>query len=85
MESNGESSRNASPRIPLAFVACGQKATVVGVHGAKEVRRHLESLGFTEGSCVKMVSSAGGDVIVEVRGAQIALDRRVAMGVMAAG
>lgn len=85
MAQDGKTAPAGMPRMPLAFVESGRQATVAGVRGAKETRRHLETLGFTEGSCVRMVSSVGGDVIVEVRGTQIALDRRIAMDVMAAG
>ncbi len=85
MERDVKNGRSALPPLPLALVSAGQRAMVVGVRGARETRRHLETLGFTEGSSVTVVSSSGGNLVVEVRGSQIALDRKIAMDVMAAG
>ena len=43
------------------------------------MHHHLENLGFVEGAFVKVVSETAGNLIVEVKGAQVALDRHVAL------
>lgn len=73
----------AAPRangsqLPLSFVGTGGVATIAKVRGKGELHRHLESLGFVEGATVKVVSEQGGDLIVEVKGSHVALNRQVA-------
>ncbi|MDO5042420.1 MAG: FeoA family protein [Slackia sp.] len=72
---------NRAASVPLAFVSSGDRAVVSVVRGSKEARRHLESLGFVEGAQVGVVCETAGSLIVEVKGAQVALDRQVAMKV----
>ena len=68
----------ASAQLPLAMVGPGEVARVTGVRGAAEARQHLAELGFVEGSEIKVVSRAAGDVIVTVKGARLALNRSMA-------
>lgn len=72
---------NRTASVPLAFISSGDRAVVSVVRGSKETRRHLESLGFVEGAQVGVVCETAGSLIVEVKGAQVALDRQVAMKV----
>lgn len=69
------------PSMPLAFAGTGVEAVVLSVRGSKESCHHLENLGFVEGAHVKVVCEAAGNLIVEVKGSQVALDRQVAMKV----
>lgn len=71
-------SRPASPLLPLAMVGEGETAHVAKVRGGQGLRQHLGELGFVEGSEVEVVSRAGGDVIVSVKGARLALNRAMA-------
>lgn len=69
----------AASLLPLAFVGAGNTARIEKVCGGEQMRHHLENLGFVEGACVKVVSETAGNLIVEVKGAQVALDRHVAL------
>lgn len=69
------------PAMPLAFAGAGVEAAVLSVRGSKESCHHLENLGFVEGARVKVVCEAAGNLIVEVKGSQVALDRQAAMKV----
>lgn len=71
-------SRPASPQLPLALVGVGETARVERVGGDQDLRQRLGGLGFVEGSEVEVVSRAGGDVIVSVKGARLALNRAMA-------
>lgn len=73
--------RPSCPSMPLAFAGAGVEAAVLSVRGSKESCHHLESLGFVEGARIKVVCEAAGNLIVEVKGSQVALDRRAAMKV----
>ena len=48
------------------------------IGGKDEVRRHLEELGFVTGGLVTVVSEAAGNMIVNVKGARIAIGREMA-------
>ena len=52
--------------------------TIAKVRGRGDLHHHLENLGFVEGAQVTVVSEAAGDLIVEVKGIQVALNRQVA-------
>ena len=64
--------------MPLTMTTAGETATIRRVGGNAEVRRHLENLGFVEGSQVTIVSAIGGNVIVNVKESRIAISREMA-------
>lgn len=68
----------ASAQLPLAMVGANEVARVARVRGSSDLRQHLAELGFVEGSEVKVISRAAGDVIVSVKGARLALNRSMA-------
>ena len=75
----------AASQLPLAMVGPDERARVAGVRGGADLRQHLADLrqhlaelGFVEGSEVKVISRAAGDVIVSVKGARLALNRSMA-------
>ena len=65
-------------QLPLAFLKTGAKAKVAKVRGKGDVHHHLENLGFVEGADVHVVSEQAGNLIVEVKGAHVALDKSIA-------
>ncbi len=68
--------------IPLTYAGIGEENTVKRIGGSEEVKRHLENLGFTAGSSVTVVSTLAGSVIVNVRGARVAIGKDMAMKIM---
>ena len=68
----------AGPQLPLAMAGTDEVVRVERVRGDASLRQHLAELGFVEGSEVKVVSRAAGDVIVTVKGARLALNRSMA-------
>ena len=69
---------DASGQLPLAMVGPDEVARVARVRGDADLRQHLAELGFVEGSEVKVISRAAGDVIVSVKGARLALNSSMA-------
>lgn len=67
------------PTMPLAMVAEGAEVEVVRVAGSLEMRRHLAELGFVEGAQIKVISRAGADMVVSVKGSSMALGRDMTM------
>lgn len=71
-------------QLPLAMAGEDEVVTVTSVRGDAELKQHLAELGFVEGSEVKIISRANGDVIVSVKGARLGLNRAMASHVMVA-
>lgn len=70
--------------VPLAFMCPGDAACINSVRGSGEVRRHLENLGFVQGAFVKVINELAGNLVVEVKGSQVALDKVSAQKILAA-
>lgn len=70
--------------MPLSMLNIGDIRQVNKIHGRDETRRFLESLGFITGSTVSIVSENGGNFIVNVKGARIALSRTLACKIFVA-
>ena len=68
--------------MPLTLAAVGEENTIKRVGGKPEVRKHLENLGFVAGSSVTVVSALGGNVIVHVKDARIAISQEMAQKIM---
>ena len=66
-------------QMPLSFLKSGEEAAIAScARGKGEVHHHLENLGFVEGAKVKVVTEQAGNLIVEVKGSQVALNKQVA-------
>ena len=65
-------------RVPLCTAVGHEEMQVASVHGHAEDRGFLKSLGFVPGADVRVVSSMGRGLIVEVKGTRIALDGHLA-------
>ena len=65
-------------QMPLNFLKSGEEAHVLKVRGKGEVHHHLENLGFVAGAPIKVMTQQSGNIIVEVKGAQVALDKSAA-------
>lgn len=64
--------------MPLTFLTPGRDGQITKINGQDETRRFLESLGFTAGSIVTMVSALGDNVIIGIRGTRVAISRGMA-------
>ncbi len=71
-------------QMPLTFLKMGEEANILKVRGTDEMHHHLENLGFVPGAKVRIVSETGGNVIVEVKGAHVGLDRSAASKIITA-
>ncbi|WP_407927707.1 FeoA family protein [Intestinibacillus massiliensis] len=64
--------------MPLSMVKTGMPGTIYKINGRDHTRRFLEGLGFVEGERVTVVSELGGNLILQVKDARVALDRSMA-------
>ena len=56
--------------------------TIKSISGKPDVKRHLESLGFSNGSPVVVLNVIGGNVIVKVKESRIAISQEMARRIM---
>lgn len=68
--------------MPLTMARNGDTVTIHKITGKDEVRQHLAELGFVVDSDVTVVSEIAGNLIVQVKGSRIALDKTMANRIM---
>lgn len=68
--------------MPLALAAMGEENTIKKIGGSPEVKKHLEDIGFVVGGTVKVISTLGGNVIVNVKESRIAINSDMARKIM---
>ena len=68
--------------MPLTFAGIGEENIIRRVGGNPEVKRHLENLGFVAGSDVTVINTIGGNLIVKVKEARVALSQELAQKIM---
>ena len=52
--------------MPLTMVSVNEPNTIIRIGGKEETRRFLENLGFVPGGVVTVISTNGGNMIVEI-------------------
>lgn len=68
--------------MPLALAGVGEENTIKKIGGSPEVKKHLENLGFVVGGNVTIITMLGGNVIVNVKEARIAISEEMARKIM---
>jgi ferrous iron transport protein A len=68
--------------MPLTMARPGEQNLIKKVGGKPETRQFLENLGFVAGGQVSVISKIGGNMIVEVKGARVAVDQDMAAKIM---
>ena len=68
--------------MPLTFASVGEENMIRKVGGNSEIRAHLENLGFVTGGHVTVVSTIGGNLIVNVKDSRVAISREMASKIL---
>ena len=68
--------------MPLSLAQVGEENIITRIGGSPEVKRHLENLGFVVGGEVTVVNTLGGNVIVNVKEARVAISKEMAVKIM---
>lgn len=68
--------------MPLSLADKGTVNVIKKIGGSPEVKKHLENLGFVVGGNVTVVNSLGGNVIVNVKEARVAISEEMARKIM---
>ena len=64
--------------MPITMAGIGEKCKIQKIGGNKETRRFLETLGFVNEAEVSIVSAIGGNVIVNIKDARVAVNSDMA-------
>lgn len=68
--------------MPLALANTGEENTIKKIGGSPEIKKHLENLGFVVGGNVTVITTLGGNVIVNVKDARVAISEEMARKIM---
>ena len=68
--------------MPLSMIPEGQPSVIKKIGGKEETRRFLENLGFVVGGTVTVISQIGGNMIVNVKDARVAIGNDMANKIM---
>ena len=68
--------------MPLTLATVGEENIIKRIGGLPEVRQHLENLGFVVGGTVTVITTLGGNVIVNVKEARSAISKEMAQKIM---
>ena len=64
--------------LHLTYASPEAEHIIVKVNGNADVKKHLESLGFVAGGSIRVISSLGKNIIVNVKDSRIAISRDAA-------
>ncbi len=70
--------------MPIVFAPIDEELTIVKVLADDKTKKHLTSLGVTINGKIKILSSAGGNIICLVKGVRLALNKDVATKILVA-
>ncbi len=68
--------------MPLMLASVGEENIIRKVGGNPEMKKHLEDLGFVVGGTVRVMSTTGGNLIVNVKDTRVAISREMASRIM---
>ena len=68
--------------MPLTMASVGEANIIRKIGGNPEVSAHLENLGFVTGGNVTVISTIGGNLIVNVKESRVAISREMANKIM---
>ena len=64
--------------MPITMAGIGEKCKIQKIGGNEETRRFLANLGFVNEAEVSIVSAIGGNVIVNIKDARVAVNSDMA-------
>lgn len=68
--------------MPLIFAEVGEQSMIKKIGGSLAVKKHLENLGFVVGGSITIINKLGENIIVNVKGARVALCSEMARKIM---
>ncbi|HHX71980.1 MAG TPA: ferrous iron transport protein A [Clostridiales bacterium] len=72
------SNRKGGIAMPLSMGQVGKQYTISACHAKGEVKKRLENLGVLPGEQITLLAQRGGDLIIKIKDARLALNRGMA-------
>ena len=73
-----EESFSAGSGVPVATARPGDGGKLVRISGRSDTRRFLSELGFIVGDRIGVISQNSGNMILDIKGSRIAVDKSLA-------
>lgn len=70
--------------MPLTLANTGEPLIIRRIGGSPDVRRHLETIGFTIGGSITVIATLGGNLIVNIKESRVAISREMAQKILVA-
>ena len=64
--------------MPIGMLGDGENGIVKRISGKDEAKKFLENLGFVPGADISVVTKTNGNVIINVKGARVAIGKEMA-------
>lgn len=68
--------------MPLTFAKEGEPASIKKVSGKEDTKQFLENLGFVTGADVIVISTVGGNLIVNIKDSRVAIGKDMASRIL---
>ena len=68
--------------MPLSMATPGCTENIKSINGKDEIKKFLESIGFVMGSEITVISESMGNLIVNVKGAKVAISKSMAQRII---
>ena len=68
--------------MPLTMLDPGDEKKISRITGKEETKKFLESLGFTTGTTITVISVNHGNYIVKIKESRVAIDTSLANKIM---
>ena len=68
--------------MPITMTNPGEMNQIRKITGKDDTRRFLSTLGFVEGEYVSVVNEMGGNVILNIKGSRVALNKALAQRIL---
>ena len=70
--------------MPLVMAPLNTDLKIVKILVDDKLKKHLESLGITINSMIRVVSCSNGNCIIQIKDGRLAIDRNVATKILVA-
>ena len=68
--------------MPLIMTRENEKVAVIKITGNESYKKRLAELGFVTGSIINIISNNDGDIILELKGAKLAITKEMSQKII---
>lgn len=68
--------------MPISFLQIGDDGIIKKIVGKDDVQKHIQNMGFVIGEKITIVSKLGENMIVNIKGARVAIDAKMAKRIL---